>query len=181
MLINIVLGLAILVVVLVVIIAARPSDFRCARSGAISASREVVFEQVNDLHKWEAWSPWAKLDPKAKSTYTGPAAGVGAAFSWSGNNRVGEGKMTITESRSGELVRFRLEFLRPMKATNIAEFTFQSDRGQTNVTWTMTGKNNFVGKAFGLVVNCDKMIGGQFEKGLADMKIAAEAAARARV
>jgi hypothetical protein len=178
MFIYIVVGIAVALVLLIVVVATRSPDFRISRSGTISAPAAVVFDQVNDLHKWEAWSPWAKLDPKAKSTYEGPANGVGAAFTWSGNNQVGEGKMTIIESRPSELVRFNLQFFRPMKATNIAEFTFKPESGRTSVTWTMTGKNNFAGKAFSLFVNCDKMVGGQFEKGLADMKLAAEAAAR---
>ncbi|MCE9592024.1 MAG: SRPBCC family protein [Planctomycetes bacterium] len=169
-------AVVVLVVVLVVVVALRPSGFSVARSMGMAAPAGRVFEQVNDLHKWEAWSPWAKLDPDAKVTYDGPAAGVGAGFAWVGSSKVGEGRMTITESRPGELVRFRLEFLKPMKATNTAEFTFRSAGGQTVVTWTMSGRNNFAGKAFGLVVNCDKMVGGQFEKGLADMKSIVERA-----
>src|SRR6266852_2515065 len=103
----ILIALALIVVVFVVIIAIQPSDFRITRSATIAAPPEAVFAQVNDLHNWEAWSPWAKLDPNAKTTYAGPAAGTGAAFAWSGNNRIGEGRMTITESRPNEFVRFK--------------------------------------------------------------------------
>lgn len=165
------------VVVFVGLVALRPSEFSISRSTTISAPPEVVFAQVNDFHKWEAWSPWAKMDPNAKNTFTGPAAGVGAAFTWSGNNKVGEGRMNIIESRACDLIRINLEFLRPMKATNLVEFTFKAEGNRTVVTWTMSGKNNFVGKAFTLVLKCDKMVGGQFETGLAQMKLLAEAAA----
>ncbi len=178
MLISILIAVAIIIVVLVIFIATRPNDFRITRAAAVSAPAQVVFAQVNDLHQWEAWSPWAKLDPAAKGTYEGPGAGVGAIFRWAGNNKIGEGSMTITESRPGELVRFNLEFLKPFKGTNTAEFTFKSEGQQTTVTWSMFGKNNFMSKAFGLIMNCDKMVGGHFEKGLADLKSVAEAAGK---
>jgi len=177
MLMPILVGLAVIVVLFLIIVATRPSDFRVSRSAAIAAPPEKVFPHVNELRNWEAWNPWGRLDPNCKMTYDGPPAGVGASYAWAGNNQVGEGRNTITESKPNELVRFRLEFAKPMKATNTAEFTFRPDGDQTVVTWTMTGKNNFAGKAFGLIVNCDKMIGGQFEKGLAELKSLAEAAA----
>ena len=176
MLMPILVGLAVIVVLFLIIVATRPSNFRVTRSANIAAPPEQVFPHVNELRNWEAWNPWGKLDPNCKMTYDGPPAGVGASYAWAGNNQVGEGRSTIMESKPGELVRFRLEFAKPMKATNTAEFTFQPDGDQTVVTWTMTGKNNFIGKAFGLVVNFDRMIGGQFEKGLAQMKSLAEAA-----
>ena len=114
------------------------------------------------------------MDPNAKEVHEGPAAGAGAKMSWSGNNKVGEGSMTITESRPNDFVRFRLEFLKPFAATNTAEFTFKPQGNQTVVTWSMFGHNNFMGKAMGLIMNCDKMVGGQFEKGLAQLKSVAE-------
>jgi uncharacterized protein YndB with AHSA1/START domain len=178
MLIPILIGLVVLVALFVFIVAMRPSDFRVTRSAAITAPPEQVFPQVNELRNWEAWNPWGEMDPNCKMTYDGPAAGVGATYAWAGNNKVGQGRNTITESKPNQLVRFRLEFEKPMKATNTAEFTFQPDGDQTIVTWTMSGKNNFVGKAFGLVIDCDKMIGSQFENGLAQMKSLVEAASR---
>jgi len=165
------------VVILVVLVATRPSTFSVSRSMVINAAPDAVFPHVNDFHKWEAWSPWAKMDPNAKNSFSGLGAGVGATFAWSGNNKVGEGRMNITESRPNELILINLEFMRPMKATNLTEFTFRPDGNQTVVTWTMSGRNNFIAKAFGLIMSCDKMIGGQFEKGLAQMKSLAEAAA----
>lgn len=176
----ILLSLAAIVVLLVIIVAMRPSDFRVTRTGRIAASLGVVFENVNDLHKWEAWSPWAKLDPSAKNTYEGPISGTGASMAWAGNNKVGEGRMTITDSRPGEKIQFRLEFFRPFKATNTAEFTFKSEGDQTTVTWSMFGKNNFMGKAIGLLMNCDKMVGGQFEQGLANLNSASQQGAMAQ-
>ena len=177
MLTPILIGLAVIILVFVVVVAAQPTDFRITRKALISATPSTVFAQVNDLPKWQEWSPWAKLDPNAKMTYQGPSSGPGAGYTWSGNNKVGEGRMTIMESRPSELVRLRLEFLRPFKATNTAEFTFRPEGGQTAVTWTMTGQNNFMGKAFGRFVNCDKMVGGDFEKGLAQLKSIAEVTA----
>jgi uncharacterized protein YndB with AHSA1/START domain len=178
MITPILIGLAVIIVLFLIVAATRPSEFQVTRSATIAAPPAVVFPHVNDLHKWEAWSPWAKLDPNAKQTYEGPPAGPGAALSWAGNNKVGEGRMEIIESRPTELVRFKLDFLKPMKATNTAEFTFKPEGNGTLVTWAMSGKNNFVGKVFGLIVNCDKMIGGQFEKGLSQMKAIAERAER---
>jgi hypothetical protein len=174
MLMPILIGLAIVVALFVIVVATRPSDFHVTRSLAITAPAAAVFEQVNTLRSWEAWNPWGKLDPNAKMTYDGPPSGVGASYSWTGSSKIGEGRNTIVESKPNELVRFRLEFLKPMKGTNAAEFTFKPEGDQTEVTWTMTGKNSFVAKIFGLIVNCDKMIGCQFEKGLAAMKSVVE-------
>jgi uncharacterized protein YndB with AHSA1/START domain len=133
---------------------------------------------VNDFHKWEAWNPWGKLDPAMKESYEGAPAGVGAVYTWTGNSQVGEGRMTITESRPNELIRIKMEFLKPFAATSTAEFTFRPEGNRTTVTWTMEGTNNFMAKAVHLVMNMDRMIGGQFEKGLAAMKSVAEAASR---
>ena len=167
--------LAAIVLVLVVVIAMQPADFRVERSTSIAAPSADVFAQVNDLHKWEAWSPWAKLDPAMKQTYEGAAAGAGAIYSWNGDKNVGEGRMTITESRPSDLVRIKLEFMRPFAATHEAEFTFKAEGAQTVVTWIMTGKKNFITKAFGLVMSMDKMLGRMFEQGLAQMKAIVEA------
>ncbi len=162
---------SLIVLVLLIVIALQPGEFSITRSARIAAPPLVVFGHVNDFHQWEEWSPWAKLDPEAKNRHEGPASGVGAVFSWSGNNKVGEGRMTLIESRPGELIRIQLEFLRPMKASNLTEFSFKADAqaGQTVVVWTMSGRNGFLGKAMGLVMNCDKMVGGQFEQGLANL------------
>jgi Polyketide cyclase / dehydrase and lipid transport len=176
MLMPILIAIAAIMVVLIIIVATRPADFRITRTATMPAPPAVVFTQENDFHKWEAWSPWAKLDPACKYSYEGPAAGTGAIFTWSGNNKVGEGRMTILESRPDDLIRIKLEFLKPFKATSTSEFTFQPQGNQTVVTWSMYGKNNFMAKAMGLIMNCDKMVGGDFEKGLASLKSIAETA-----
>jgi uncharacterized protein YndB with AHSA1/START domain len=175
---TILLGLVTIVVVFVLVVALQPPEFRVVRSATISAPPADVFAQVNDFHNWEAWSPWAKLDPACKNSFEGPSAGTGAVFAWSGNDQVGEGRMTVLESRPAELVRIKLDFVRPFESTCDVEFQFKPEGDQTAVIWTMSGKNNFVGKAFCLFMNMDKTVGGDFEKGLAQMKAVTEAKVR---
>ena len=178
MLLKIALVLVAVIAAFLVAAALQPADFRITRSATMAAPPAVIFPHVDDLHKFQEWSPWAKLDPAAKISFDGPVSGKGAAFAWAGNMDVGVGRMSILDSQPGELVRFQLDFEKPMKGTNLAEFTFKPEGAQTAVTWTMSGKNGFVAKAFGLVVNCDKMVGGQFEQGLAALKTLAEAEAK---
>lgn len=167
---KILLGLLVLVIVLVVVILMQPAKYHVERSASMAAAPPALFDQVNDFHNWDNWSPWAKLDPDMKTTHEGPAAGTGAIYSWSGNDEVGEGKMTIVESKPGELVRIKLEFLKPFEGVCETKFTFKPDGKDTMVTWSMDGENNFVGKAFSLFMNTDKMIGDDFDKGLSNMK-----------
>ena len=176
MLIKTLIALAVIAIVVVVVVATRPAEFRVARTARIAAPPPAVFAQVNDFHKWDAWNPWAKLDPAMKQSYEGAPAGAGAVYTWAGNSQVGEGRMTLTESRPSELIRIKMEFLKPLAATNSAEFTFRPEGDHTVVTWSMEGRNNFMAKAIHLVMSMDRMIGGQFEKGLAEMKAVAEAA-----
>ncbi|MDX6531033.1 MAG: hypothetical protein QOH41_3323 [Blastocatellia bacterium] len=175
---KILIGIAVIVVVLVVVIALQSSTYHVERSATINAPAAAVFAQVNDFHKWNAWSPWAKLDPAMKQTFEGAPAGSGAVYTWTGNKQVGEGRMTITESHPSDLVKINLQFLRPFAGNSVTVFTFRPEGNQTTVTWSMTGEKNFLAKAFHLVVNMDKMVGGDFEKGLAQMKSVAEAAAK---
>ena len=170
MLEYILLALAGVVVLFILVVSLQPSEFRVARSATVSALPSKVFAQVNDFHNWDTWSPWAKIDPTMKQVYEGAAAGTGAVYTWVGNSKVGEGTMTLLESRPNDLIRIRLEFRRPFKATNAAEFDFKPDGNRTVVTWSMTGRKNFVFKAVGLFMSMDKMLGGEFEKGLAKMK-----------
>ena len=163
---------------LAVVVAMQPAEFRVTRRIIIGAPPSAVFAQVNDFHRWEAWNPWATIDPGMRQTYEGAPAGVGAVYAWAGNHEVGEGRMTLTESRPDELIRIRLEFLKPFAATSTAEFVFEPAGDQTAVTWSMTGQNSFMAKAIHLVMNMDRMIGGQFEVGLARMKAVAETAAK---
>ena len=171
---KILLGIAIVIGVLLIIIASRPDQFRVTRSTTINAAPPAVFEHVNNFHRWEAWSPWVKLDPKATVEYQGPEAGVGAVFKWAGNEQVGEGVETIVVSRPYELIEIKLEFIKPFKGVNTVEFTFKPAGDQTVVSWSMYGKNNFMSKAMGLFMNCDQYIGKQFEQGLAQLKAVVE-------
>ena len=174
----ILLAVAVIVVVFLVVAMMQPDEFRVTRSTTIAAPAPNVFALVNELHNWEKWNPWQKIDPAMKVTFSGPPAGVGAGYGWVGNKDVGEGRLGIIESRPSDLVRLKLDFLKPFAATNTAEFTFKPEGTGTTVTWSMSGNKNFISKVMGLVMNMDTMIGGQFEKGLADMKATAEAGAK---
>lgn len=178
MFLYILIALAVVVVGLIVVVAMQPSEFQVVRTTTMAAPPDAIFAQVNDFHKWEAWNPWAKIDPAMKQEYSGEDAGVGAKYAWEGNNQVGSGRMTIIESKPSESIAVQLDFEKPMKGTSVATFTFEPDDGNTRVTWQMAGDNNFMGKAIGLVMNMDTMIGGNFEQGLADMKAVAEAEAQ---
>jgi len=164
------------IVIFCVMVAMQPDDFMYKRSAMVNAPPEKVFEQVNDFKKWDAWSPWAKIDPAMTTTYSGPPTGVGSAYAWKGNSDVGEGKMTIMESHPSSHVKINLDFISPFEAKNLTDFMMKPEGDKTNVTWTMSGKNNFMAKAFSIVVDMDKMIGADFEKGLAQMKTAVESA-----
>jgi hypothetical protein len=178
MLKKILFAVAAALAVLVLVIALQPATFHVERSALIAAPPEVVRARVDDFHSWSAWSPWEKLDPNMKRSYEGPPSGVGAKYAWVGNNEVGEGRMTIEKSGPSQ-VAIKLEFLKPFEATNIATFTFTPAAAGTKTTWAMDGKNNFMSKAFHLVMDMDKMIGADFERGLAAMKSAAEASTKA--
>ena len=166
---TIALVLLVILAGLVGFIAARPSEFLIVRSRTLAAPPEVVHAYVNDFHKWIEWSPWEKVDPALIREYSGAPVGAGASYHWLGNDQVGEGRMTITESRAPESVIIRLEFLKPFQATNTAEFFIMHGGLGTEVTWSMTGHNSFMAKAFGLFVNLDKQVGGDFETGLAEL------------
>lgn len=166
--------LAAVVVVFLIVVAVQPSQYRVERSTTIDAPPEEVFAHVNDFHQWEAWSPWAERDPNAVAIYEGPDAGEGAIFKWSGNDDVGEGSMTITESKPHERIGIDLAFVRPMEDACDVEFIFEPQGDGTKVNWAMFGENNFVGKAFCLFMDMDAMVGKDFEQGLASMKKAVE-------
>ena len=174
MLKKILIGLGAVVVIFLVIVVMQPNEFSLSRSIVINAMPTEVFSHVNDFHQWEHWSPWAKIDPSMKATYEGPASGEGASYSWIGNNQVGEGRMTITKSQPAELIHINLEFIKPFQATNLTVFEFKSEGQGTSVIWTMSGKNNFMAKAMCLFMSMEKMVGPDFEKGLAQMKMAVE-------
>lgn len=169
--------LAVVVVLLILFSAAvafQPPEFKISRDVMVNGQIENTFALVNDFRNWSRWSPWEKLDPNMKRTYEGPAFGVGAKYAWSGNDQVGEGQMTITESEQPTQIRIKLEFLKPFAATNEALFSFQNAGPHTVVTWTMTGTNNFVGRAFFMLFGMQKAMENDFDKGLATIKALAE-------
>ncbi len=174
MLKKILIALALLILGFVVVVALQPSDFRVERSTTVAAPQAEVFAQVNDLHKWDAWSPWAKLDPDAKITFEGPESGQGAAMSWSGNDKVGEGKMTVVESQPDAAVKLKVDFVKPFEGSSNSDFAFKPEGDGTAVTWAMSDHHNFLEKAFCLVMNGKKMIGDDMDKGLAQLKSVAE-------
>ncbi len=151
-----------------------PGTFRYERRAMINAAPDKIFPLINDFHAWQTWSPWEKLDPGQKRTYSGAPAGPGAVYAWEGNNKVGEGRMEILETTPSNRVLVKLDFLKPFKAQNFTEFSLEPAGAATNVTWTMYGPNPFMSKVLGLMMNMEKMIGKDFEAGLANMKAAAE-------
>jgi hypothetical protein len=165
-----------LIAAFLVVVAMQPSEFHVARSNTIAAVPEQVFAHVNNFHKWDAWSPWIKLDPNARNTYEGPDEGEGAIFRWVGNQDVGEGSMTIVNSQPPERIQIRLDFIKPFEDTANVDFTFQPQGAKTGVTWSMSGENNFIAKAMCLFMDMDKLVGDKFEEGLASLKKEVESA-----
>jgi uncharacterized protein YndB with AHSA1/START domain len=165
---KLLIGLAVLIVVFLIVVATRPGEFRVERSLSIAAPPGALFEQVNDHRKFAVWNPFLKMDPDVKNTYSGPESGVGAVCSWEGK-KIGAGSATIIESKPGELVRLRMDWKRSVEGASTVDFTFKPEGSKTVVTWAMYGKNGFLAKAFSIFMDCDKMCGPQFEKGLAGL------------
>jgi hypothetical protein len=161
-------------------VAMQPGAFHYERETLVTAPPEVVFPLINDFHAWKDWSPWAKLDPNQKTTYEGATSGLGAVQSWDGDDEVGAGRMTITESKPYGLIKIKLEFLRPFAAVNQSAFNLDQTGNQVRVKWTLDGNNNFGAKAAGLFMDMKAMIEADFDKGLADIKRLAEAEATKR-
>lgn len=175
---RILLGLTALLLILGVVIALQPATFQVERSTTIAASRDVLYAEINNLPRFQDWSPWAKLDLNTRYNYEGPAIGPGASYTWVGNNQVGEGRMTITGNPAPDRILMRVEFRKPFASTNDVKFELEPlGPEKTRVTWIMFGKQNFLTKAFGLFMSMDKMVGGDFEKGLANLKGLAESGA----
>jgi hypothetical protein len=168
-------GLVGVVALLLGVAATRPDRFRYARSIVVSKPSEVPFAHVVDLHKWEAWSPWANRDPAMSKSYTGAETGVGSKYAWSSkNNSVGEGSMTISGVDAPRSVDVDLSFTRPFQANNQVKFTFEPESGGTKVTWAMEGRNAYMAKVFGLFMDMEKMLNADFDKGLAALKRVSE-------
>jgi hypothetical protein len=167
--------IVVLAVVVVLVLAARkPDHFRVQRSASIDAPPERIFPLINDFHRWGAWSPWEHKDPDMKRTFGGAGSGRGSIYEWAGNSNVGSGRMEIVESSAPSKVAIKLDFLKPFEAHNIATFTMEPAGGATNVTWVMDGPTPFVGKIMHVFLDMDRMVGTDFEAGLANLKTAAE-------
>ena len=161
--------------ILLAIIAMQPAAFTVERHTMVNAPPSVVYAQIDDFRRWADWSPWEKLDgDNLKKTFSGPNSGVGAHYEWAGE-KTGEGNMTIKDAKPGERVAIALNFVKPFKAENTSTFVMTPSGAGTDVSWAMTGTKGFMEKAMGLVMDMDKMVGPDFEKGLAEIKRLSEA------
>lgn len=181
MLAKIGLGLVALIVILLVAAGTRPDTFRVERRATIAAPAEVVYGRLADFRRWTDWLPYEKVDPAMRRSYAGEAAAVGSSYHYAGNAKAGAGRMTLVEAVPNRRLAIRAEFLEPMKATNEIVFTLEPADGGVAVTWVMHGRQPFIGKLFSLVVDMDRMVGGDFERGLAELKRLSEEEARSAV
>ena len=154
--------------------ATRPDAFRVERSVSIKAGPDKIFPYLDDFNRWAAWSPWEKLDPSMKRSFSGAASGKGAAYAWEGNSKVGAGRMEITDATAPTRLLIKLDFIRPFEGHNTAEYTLEPAGDTTKVTWAMFGPAPYISKLIGVFVSMDSMIGKDFEAGLANLKAAAE-------
>lgn len=154
--------------------ATKPDTFQVQRKATIAAPPDKVFALIDDFHRWGEWSPWEKLDPAMTRTFEGPASGPGAVYAWKGNKDVGQGRMEIAESTPPSRIEIKLDFIEPMESNNVTEFVLAPKDGGTEVTWTMRGPSPYLTKLMDTVVGMDRVIGKDFEAGLANMKAAAE-------
>lgn len=154
--------------------ATKPDTFQVQRKATIAAPPDKVFALIDDFHRWGEWSPWEKLDPAMTRTFEGPASGPGAVYAWKGNKDVGQGRMEIAESTPPSRIAIKLDFIEPMESNNVTEFVLAPKDGGTEVTWTMRGPSPYLTKLMDTVVGMDRMIGKDFEAGLANLKAAAE-------
>jgi uncharacterized protein YndB with AHSA1/START domain len=168
------IGIAVLIVGLLAYAATRPDSFRLQRSATIKAPPEKIFALINSFKSRGLWSPWENVDPTLKRSYSGAEAGKGAIYAWEGNSKVGSGRMEILDSAPSSKILIKLDFLKPFEAHNTAEFTLEAKDGATQVSWAMYGPNPYIGKLMQIFFSMDRMVGGQFEQGLANLKAAAE-------
>ncbi len=171
---TIAIVVAVLIAGVLVFAATRPGTFRVERSVTIKAPAEKIYPYFDDFNRWAVWSPWEKLDPAMKRSFSGPPAGKGAVYAWQGNSKVGEGRMEILESSPSSKLLIKLDFIKPFEGHNTAEYTLVPSGDLTQVTWAMYGTAPYVSKLMGVFVSMDSMIGKDFEAGLANLKAAAE-------
>jgi len=168
------LVVVVLIVAVLVYAATKPDLFRVRRATNIKAPPEKIFALINDYHRWVAWSPYEKLDPAMRRTYSGAASGTGAVYEWEGNSKAGKGRMEITDTAPPSKVVIKLDFVKPFEAHNIVEFTMEPTGASTNVTWDMHGPSSYLAKVMHVFFNMDRMVGKDFETGLANLKALAE-------
>jgi hypothetical protein len=171
---TIVIVVVVLIAALLAYAATRPDTFRLRRAASIKAPPEKIFALIDDFHNWGSWSPYEKLDPAMKRTLSGATSGKGAVYEWEGNAKAGAGRMEIIEASSPSKVTIKLDFTRPFEGHNTAEFILDSRRDATEITWSMHGPSPFMAKLMGLFLNMDKMIGKDFETGLANLRSVTE-------
>ena len=174
------IGIVLLVAVVgvLVIAAMRPAEFTVSRSTSIGAPAEVVYPLIADFRNWGEWSPFEKMDPAMKRTLSGAESGRGAVYAWEGNDQAGAGRMEIKDATPSN-IQIQLDFTKPFPANDVVDFALTPSDGATTVTWTMRGRNGYLGKLINLFFSMDSMVGGQFDSGLAALKAAAEQRAKA--
>jgi hypothetical protein len=166
--------LAVAVAIVLVLAATKPDTFRVQRTASIKAPAEKIFPLINDFRRWGGWSPWEYKDPAMKRTYSGAASGKGAVYAWDGNKNVGSGRMEILEASAPSKIVIKLDFIKPFEGHNTAEFTMMPRGEATDLTWVMDGPTPFLGKIVHVFINMDRMLGRDFETGLANLKNLAE-------
>jgi uncharacterized protein YndB with AHSA1/START domain len=165
---------AVLLAALLIFAATKPDTFRVQRAASIKAPPEKIFPLINDFQGWGAWSPWEKMDPALKRSYSGAPSGKGAVYAWQGNSEVGVGRMEITESSPSSRIAINLDFVKPFEAHNAVEFRLDPKGDATSITWTMQGHTPYLAKIVHVFFDMDSMVGKQFETGLANLKALAE-------
>ena len=168
------IAVAVLIAAVLIFAATKPDTFRVQRAASISAPPEKIFAFIDDFHRWGIWSPWEKKDPAMKRTYGTTTSGKGAVYAWEGNKDVGQGRMEIAASSPPSKVTLKLDFIKPFEAHNIVDFTLEPKGDSVNVTWTMRGDTPYLAKIMHVFINMDRMVGNDFEAGLANLKAAAE-------
>jgi hypothetical protein len=168
--------LAVAIAIVFILAATKPDTFSVRRTAVVTASAEQIFPLVSNFRQWANWSPWENRDPAMKRNYSGAESGRGAVYAWDGNKNVGSGRMEILDATSPSKIVIKLDFFRPFEGHNTAEFAFVSERdaSATNVAWVMHGPSSFMSKVMQVFMNLDKMIGKDFEVGLANLKRLAE-------
>jgi hypothetical protein len=164
----------VLIALLLIYAATRPDTFRVERSVIINAPAEKIFPLINDFREWEPWSPWEKVDPAVKRSYSGAASGEGAVYEWNGNKNIGQGRMEIVESLPPSKVKFKIDFIKPFEAHNTIEFTLIPQGDSTLITQAMYGPSPFISRLMGIFCSMDKMVGRKYEEGLANLKALSE-------